>query len=214
MPMRGGNLGTVEYNLDKVHEALSAYRNALKYEPENYLALRGQGVASLYLGYQCYDFNNTDKAHEFFQVSLSTFHTCLEFRDQDKLAAYGQSLAAEGVSRQLYMIAREALGTENHDQAKRIIRNCMDIIDTAIAATEERIERKPEDIEAKLLLSTLLVRRARILQPFGHIEEASGNLDEAVKIIEPIARSSLEQRIVAENQIALCVGLKELWKTK
>ena len=207
-------LGDCRYNIDKVQEALTAYENALKYEPENYLALRGLGVAALYLGYQCFDYKNAQKAHEFFQQSLSSFHSCLEKRDDDKLSAYGQSLAAEGVSRQLYKIARAALGTENHDQAKRIIRNCMDIIDTAISATENRIETKPEDDEAKLLLSSLLVRRAKILQPFGHIDEASGNLDEAMSIIEPIARGTSEQRLAAENQIALCIGLKEMWKSE
>ncbi len=207
-------LGDCQYNIDKVQESLQAYKNSLKYDPENFLALRGQGVAALYLGYQCYDFKNTDKAHEFFQLSLSSFHECLQVHVDDKLSAYGQSLAAEGVSRQLYKIAKSALNTENHDQAKKIIRNCMDIIDTAISATQNRIVTKPQDDEAKLLLSSLLVRRAKILQPFGHIEEASGNLDEAMKIIEPIAKGASEQRLAAENQIALCIGLKQMWNNK
>lgn len=207
-------LGDCQYNIDKVQDAFIAYENALKYEPDNYLALRGQGVAALYLGYQCYDFKNFAKAHDFFQKSLSSFHSCLDIRNDDKLSAYGQSLAAEGVSRQLYKIAKTALGTENHDQAKKIIRNCMDIIDTAISATEERIKSKSDDDEARLLLSSLLVRRAKILQPFGHVAEASGNLDEAMKIIEPIAKGTTEQRIAAENQMALCIGLKEIWKSE
>lgn len=207
-------LGDCQYNIDKVQQAFNSYENAMKYEPDNYLALRGQGVAALYLGYQCYDYNNFDKAHDFFQQSLSAFHACLELRNDDELSAYGQSLAAEGVSRQLYKIANDALGTENHDQAKKIIRNCMDIIDTAIAATQARIETKPEDDEAKLLLSSLLVRRAKILKPFGHLDEASGNLDEAMSIIEPIARGSSIQKLAAENQIALCIGLKEMWSSE
>lgn len=207
-------LGDCQYNIDKVQEALRSYENALKYEPDNYLALRGQGVAALYIGYQCYDYDNVDKAHEFFQLSLSSFHTCISIKNDDTLSAYGQSLAAEGVSRELYRIAKSALGTDNHDQAKSIIRNCMDIIDTAISATQDRIVRKPTDEEAKLLLSSLLVRRAKILKPFGHIQEASGNLDEAMKIIEPIAKGRSEQSIAAENQIALCVGLKAMWQSE
>ena len=207
-------LGDCEYNIDRVQEALYSYENALKYEPENYLAMRGKGVAALYLGYQCYDLQNLDKAHSFFQLSLSSFHACLEIRNDDKLSAYGQSLAAEGVSRKLYSIAKSALNTKNHDQAKKIIRNCMDIIDTAIAAAENRIKQKPGDDEAKMLLSSLLVRRAKILQPFGHIAEASGNLDEAMEIIEPIAKGTSVQKIAAENQIALCIGLKEMWRSE
>ena len=90
----------------------------------------------------------------------------------------------------------------------------MDIIDTAIAAAENRIKQKPGDDEAKMLLSSLLVRRAKILQPFGHIAEASGNLDEAMEIIEPIAKGTSVQKIAAENQIALCIGLKEMWRSE
>ena len=204
-------LGDCQYNLGKVHDALWAYENSLKYQPDNFLALRGQAVVTLYMGYESFDLKQHEKSHSLFQKSLNSFHKCLGIRKKDTLSAYGQSLAAEGVSRELYRIARTALNTENHDQAKSIIRNCLDIIDSAISATKDRLERKVNDDEAKMLLSSLLVRRAKVLQPFGHVEEASGNLDQAMAIIEPIAKGYSHHKEAAENQIALCHSLKDYW---
>lgn len=197
-------LGDCRYNLGKVNEAFSAYTLALKNKPDNYLALRGQGVASLYLGYEYYDLQNLKQAHKFFQKSLNSLHKCLQIIPEDVLSRYGQALAAEGVSRELYRIAQKSINTSSHEQAKVVIRNCLDIIDAAVLATEDRISRKPNDDDAKLLLSSLLLRRARVLLPFGHVNEAVDNLNNASAILLPIMNTDNPRQTAAKEQRALC----------
>lgn len=204
-------LGDCRYNLGKVSEALGAYRVALRKDPENYLAERGRGVSSLYLGYDAWEKEKRKLAHDYFQTALSSLHGCLQTHADDELARYGQALAAEGASRQLYVIACKALGGEHTDQAKEVIRNCLDILDAAIGATEDRLERRPQDGEARMLLGCLLMRRAKILQPFGHMEEAVANLRQAVRAFEPLTGAESARTDSAKGQVAICQNLLKEW---
>lgn len=204
-------LGDCRYNLNRVSEALGAYRIALRKDEGNYLAERGRGIAALYLGYDAWEKDKKRLAHSYFQTSLESLHTCLKTRAGDELARYGQALAAEGASRQLYIIATKALEGENNQQAKEVIRNCLDIVDTAIQATEERLEKKPTDSEARMLLGCLLIRRARILQPFGHIDEAKANLQQAVRAFETLTATPGKRSDTAKGQKEICEGLIKKW---
>ena len=204
-------LGDCRYNMGKVSEALGAYRLALRKDAENYLAERGRGVASLYLGYDAWEKDRRKIAHDYFQTALSSLHSCLQVHSDDELARYGQALAAEGASRQLYVIACKALSGEHGDQAKEVIRNCLDILDAAIGATEDRLEKRPQDGEARMLLGCLLMRRAKILQPFGHIEEAVANLRQAVRAFEPLAGAETNRSDSAKGQVAICQDLLKEW---
>lgn len=204
-------LGDCRYNLNKVAEALGAYRLALRKDKDNYLAERGRGVASLYLGYDAWEKNKKKLAHDYFYSALTSLHTCLQNQTGDELARYGQALAAEGASRQLYVIALKALNGESAEQAKDVIRNCLDILDSAIGATEERLERTPTDTEARMLLGCLLIRRAKILQPFGHVEEATSNLRQAVRAFEPLASNAGRRSESAKGQVAICQNLLKDW---
>lgn len=205
-------LGDCRYNLGKVSEALGAYRIALRKEKDNYLAERGQGVAALYLGYDSWEKGNSKQAHTYFQTAMNSLYACLQVRPEDELARYGQALSAEGVSRQLYVIAVAALDTENREQAKEVIRNCLDILDAAIQATETRMEQRPQDSEARMLLGTLLVRRARILQPFGHVDEAQTNIQQAIRAFDAVVKLSGKRSSLAKGQIEICQALLQKWR--
>ncbi|MBP5231952.1 MAG: tetratricopeptide repeat protein [Planctomycetes bacterium] len=207
-------LGDCHYNLGKIDAAVSAYKTALRKDPGNYLARRGLGVAALYLGYEFYEQENPKLAHRYFQQSLQSLHECLERNADDQLAAYGQALAAEGVSRELYRIARKAIDGDNEDTAKNIIRNCLEILDVAVAATEDRLARRPEDNDARMLLGGLFLRRARMLQPFGHVEEASGDLMSAVRAYAPVAAGGGAHAASAKAQKELCDALIKEWNRR
>lgn len=207
-------LGDCHYNLGKIDAAVSAYKTALRKDPDNYLARRGLGVAALYLGYEFYEQENPKLAHRYFQQSLQSLHECLERNPDDQLAAYGQALAAEGVSRELYRIARKAIDGDNEDTAKNIIRNCLEILDVAVAATEDRLARRPEDNDARMLLGGLFLRRARMLQPFGHVEEASGDLMSAVRAYAPVAAGGGAHAASAKAQTEVCSALIKEWNRK
>ncbi len=205
-------LGDCRYNLGMVREALDAYRIALRKDSRNYLAERGRGIAALYLGYESYSKGDTKLAHTYFQTSLNSLHSCLSANKDDKLARYGQALAAEGASRKLYEIARKALGGENHEQAKDIIRNCLDIIDVAAQASRERMQQKPEDSEARMLYGCLMMRRAKVLQPFGHQKEALDNIKSALEAFQPVALSKDKKSQIAQGQVSICRDLMKAWK--
>ena len=207
-------LGDCCYNLGKIDAAINAYKTALRKKPGNYLAKRGQGVAALYLGYEFFEQDNPKLAHRYFQQSLQCLHECLENNGTDQLAAYGQALAAEGVSRELYRIAQKSLKGDNEETAKNIIRNCLDILDVAVTATEDRLTRRPDDSDAKMLLGGLFLRRARMLQPFGHIEEASGNLVAAMKAYDSVIKSGGAHIDSAKAQSTLCSRLISEWNAK
>lgn len=207
-------LGDCRYNLGKVDSAIEAYKSALKSNPANYLARRGEGIAMLYLGYDFYEQDNYKLAHRYFQRSLQLLHECLSENNHDQLSAYGQALAAEGVSRELYNIASKALNSDNEETAKSIIRNCLDILDVAIGATEDRLIQRGNDFDARLLLGGLLLRRARILEPFGHLAEASDNLLSALEVYQPIIKSGGAHSRTAKMQAEICSELIKSFKQR
>ncbi|GHS97878.1 hypothetical protein FACS1894139_11840 [Planctomycetales bacterium] len=204
-------LGDWRYQQEDVNGAAQAYKTALRLNGENYAARRGLGIAELYLAYGFYAQNNLKVAHQYFQEALRDLHDCLETAGEDSVAAYGQALAAEGVSRELCRIAFRAVGGENEDTAKNIIRNCLDILDVAIAASQDRINGYPDDDDARLLLGGLFLRRARILQPFGHIDEAGDNLLAAIRAYAPVATADSQHAAIAKAQTAICDELLKRW---
>lgn len=205
-------LGDCRYNLGQVEKALQAYRLSLRKDNRNYLAERGRGIAALYMGYDYFSKGDKRLAHSYFQTALNSLHSCLSANPKDKLAQYGQALAAEGASRKLYNIAQKALGGKNHEQAKEIIRNCLDIIDVAISATNSRISDKPQDGEARMLLGCLLLRRAKVLQPFGHYEEATQNITDALNAFKPLTTNNTRHSQIAQVQADICRELIKKWK--
>jgi len=108
----------------------------------------------------------------------------------------------------------KAIDGDNEDTAKNIIRNCLEILDVAVAATEDRLARRPEDNDARMLLGGLFLRRARMLQPFGHVEEASGDLMSAVRAYAPVAAGGGAHAASAKAQKELCDALIKEWNRR
>lgn len=208
-------LGDCRYRLGDVGGALVAYEKALRLSRTNYFALRGKAQCHLRLGTDLWNRGEKAQAHEEYRIAQALFLQCLRQQPADGDARYGHSLSAEGLTRHLLPLAMRGLEGTYAEEAKDVIRNCLEILDNAVTESRLRLQTSPDDHEARLVLADILLKRGEVLHPFGHLDEARGNVEAAAKELRRILEAEPEPERLAEAaraRLASCRSLIATWQ--
>lgn len=190
-------LGDGRYRSGNVQGARVAYERALALSRTNYFALRGKAQCHLHMAATHWELDEKPQAHEEYRLAQALFLQCLQQQPADGDARYGHAMAAEGLTRHLLPLAMRGLEGAYAEEAKDVIRNCMEILDNAVTESRNRLQTAPEDHEARLVLAELLVKRGKVLHPFGHVDEARENVEAASKELRRILDAESEADALA-----------------
>lgn len=171
-------LGDCHYNLLELPQALDCYERAIRFDPNDYYAVRGQGFANLHRGHELWrkmmeEMNMGQReqaaatfslAHDHYKKSLEQLGDCLRRAPNDSEAVYGEAMAAEGASRKLYSnaISYIKLGPENRQRAELFAENCLLVINKGVERANERAKSNPGEIGPRALLGGLYLRKAML----------------------------------------------------
>ncbi len=185
-------LGDAQYNLLELQDAINSYANALRIDPNDYYAVRGQGFAYLHRGHELWrkmmeelKLGQRDQAaatfseaHDNYKKSLEKLSECLRRAPNDDEAIYGEAMAAEGASRKLYSnaISYIKLGPENRNRAELFAENCIQVINKGVERASTRARENPGESGPRALLGGLYLRKAMLYHHLGKNDLALAEL--------------------------------------
>lgn len=217
------------YNTLQFERAVQAYDQCLRYDPTNYLAMRGQGFSHLHHGHEFWSRHEAayrrgdtaasnaalDNAHKQYQQAINNLNRCVQVNKNDDEAMYGRGMAVEGFSRRLYSLARgwinesrKAANTANEDlyrsYAQQYAAQCAEVIRMGLESAQRRIEAQPKASDPRTLAGALHVRLAMLNHYMGKEELARGNLQDAIRINRSILEEINPDHATARAAIAEC----------
>ncbi len=220
-------LGDAQYNLLELQDAIDSYQSALRLDPNDYYALRGQGFAYLHRGHELWrkmmeelNLSQRDQAaatfaqaHENYRQSLAKLGDCLRRAPNDSEAVYGEAMAAEGASRKLYSnaISYIKLGPENRERAELFAENCIQVINKGVERAGERARQNPGESGPRALLGGLYLRKAMLYQQLGRNELALQELRNSHGVQKSILDEIDKNNQTAQKGVADCEAYWKQW---
>jgi tetratricopeptide (TPR) repeat protein len=220
-------LGDCHYALTEFEPAFKAYERALSANPSNQPALRGKGLALLYLGYDRWALHeaarakkdarasqaNVAEAYGRFKSALEVLRQYVRISPEDDEAAYGLAMAAEGASRELYASAVVLKRKRQAAEAKAAGENGLELVDEGVKSAKVRIEKRPDENPPgpRRLVGCLYLRRACLLRELGETGEALTDLDQAIAAHKAILAEVDNANALAQNDLKECEERKARW---
>ncbi len=220
-------LADAQYNLLELQDAIDSYQTALRLDPNDYYALRGQGFAYLHRGHELWrkmmeelNLSQRDQAaatfaqaHENYRQSLAKLGDCLRRAPNDGEAIYGEAMAAEGASRKLYSnaISYIKLGPENRERAELFAENCIQVINKGVERASERARQNPGESGPRALLGGLYLRKAMLYQQLGRNELALAELRNSHGVQKSILDEIDKNNQTAQKGVADCEAYWKQW---
>lgn len=180
-------LGDCQYNLMEFEKAIASYQKALKLNPSNYFAKRGEGLGLFHLGNQRWMGEKQEEAHKHYLQSEAILQECIRQYPADMDAMFGLVMVAEGKSRLPFREAIHHLAEGEQEKAEEAFRMCVQIIENGTNAAQIVLvwmEAGNDVAKPALLLhiaANLQERKAVLFDTFNHQAEAVEAIRHAVE---------------------------------